>query len=233
MPRAFRRLGKVGRVAKEDQTQAVSRVLDTLEAASTDATPAGEAVAAGSASARTEVTAAVTVGEIVERLGSRSFAPLLLVPALVMVSPVSTIPGTPTLSALLIGLIAAQALIGRRTLWLPGVLRRRAIPAVRVERAVAFLRRPVGWVESLMRRRLAILAVPPGSHLALLVCLGITLTMPIMEFLPILASVAATAIALIAAGLLGRDGLLVALGYGVAAIGVLIARTLLAGAQQL
>jgi hypothetical protein len=199
----------------EDHAGAVTRVLDTLEAASADG------------------PATLTVGEIVERMGTRSFAPLLLVPALVMVSPVSTIPGTPTLSALLIGLVAVQALLGRRQLWLPGILRRRRIPAARLERAVAFLRRPVGWVEPIMRPRLGILAVPPGSHVALLVCLAITIVMPIMEFLPIVASVAATAIALIAAGLLARDGVLVAAGYGVASIGFLIARSLAAGAQQL
>jgi hypothetical protein len=198
---------------EDKEVKAVTEVLDTLEDSGAGAT--------------------ISLGDIIDRMGGRSFAPLLLVPALIMVSPVSTIPGTPTLSAMIIGLIAAQALMGRRTIWMPRWLRERRLRRDRMERAVAFLRRPVGWVEPMMRPRLVFLATSPGSIFALLVCLGITLVMPMMEFLPILASVAATAIALIAAGLLARDGVLVAAGYTVVLIGILIARTIVAGAQEL
>jgi hypothetical protein len=191
----------------------VSEILDRLEAAGGDET--------------------VSVGDIVERMGARSFAPLLLVPALVMVSPISSIPGTPTLSATIIALIAAQMLIGRRTLWLPRLVRERRVSRVRMERAVAFLRRPVGWIEPRMRPRLVFLADGRGTYLALLVCLGITLVMPMMEFLPLLASVAAVAISLIAAGLLARDGVLVLAGYCVVIAGIVTAWTLIRGAQAL
>lgn len=191
----------------------VSEVLDRLEAAG-----AGETV---------------SVGDIVERMGARSFAPLLLVPALIMVSPISSIPGTPTLSATIIALIAAQMLIGRRTLWLPRFLRERRLSRARMERAIAFLRRPVGWIEPRMRPRLVFLADGRGVHVALLVCLGITLVMPMMEFLPLLASIAAVAISLIAAGLLARDGILVIAGYGLVIAGIVTAWTLIRGAQAL
>jgi hypothetical protein len=202
----------------EDAPHPVSAVLDTLSRKG-----GGEG----------DGSATVTIGEIVERLGTRSFAPLLLVPALLMVSPLSSIPGTPTLSGAIIALIAAQMLMGRERLWLPGFLRRRSFSRARLEKAVGFLRRPVGWVEPLMRPRLVALAQPPGSYLALLICLIVTAIMPVMEFLPILASIAAVAISLIAAGLLARDGLLVLCGYGVVALAILIARALVAGVQDL
>jgi hypothetical protein len=175
----------------------------------------------------------VTVGEIVERMGPRSFLPLLLIPALLMVSPLSSIPGTPTLSALIIGLIAAQMLLGRQRLWLPAFVRRRSFKRARLERAIGFLRRPVGWIEPMMRPRLAVLAEGPGAYIALLVCLLVTAIMPVMEFLPILASVAAVAITLIATGLLARDGVLVLSGYGVVLLAIVIARTLVVGVQEL
>jgi hypothetical protein len=167
----------------------------------------------------------VSVGDIVEAMGERSFAPLLLVPALLMVSPISTIPGTPTLSGAIIGLIAAQMIAGRSALWLPRILRERAVSTARMERAVGFLRRPVAWVERLVRPRLAWLTASPARYAVLLTCLGITLVMPLMEFVPALASIAAFAIALFAIGLLTRDGLFVCAGYGVVVAGALVARS--------
>jgi hypothetical protein len=169
----------------------------------------------------------VSVAEIVERMGDRSFAPLLLVPALVMVSPISSIPGTPTIAGVIIALIAAQMLVGRRTLWLPAVIKTRSVSSARMEKAVAFLKRPAGWVETLIRPRLGFLTARPFSYLVLLTCLAITVLMPIMEFVPMLASVAATAISLFAIGLLSRDGLFVCAGFAVVLLGGLLARTII------
>ncbi|CAN5764621.1 exopolysaccharide biosynthesis protein [soil metagenome] len=197
----------------EDETHAVTRVLDDIESA-------GDAQT-------------ISVGDIVTRMGGRSFAPLLLVPALLLVSPISAIPGTPTLSALIIGLVAGQMLAGRETIWLPRFIKARALPRRRMERAVEFLRKPVGWVEPMMRPRLTWLAERPGSYLALAICLAVTLVMPAMEFVPALASIAALAISLIAAGLLARDGALVLAGYLIVGIGALVARLFILGAQEL
>jgi hypothetical protein len=175
----------------------------------------------------------VTIGEIVEAMGARSFLPLLLIPALLMVSPLSSIPGTPTMSGAVIALIAVQMLLGRERVWLPRFVRRRGFARRRLETAVGFLRRPVGWVEPLMRPRLRFAAEGAGSYVALLVCLLVTAVMPVMEFLPIMASVAAVAITLIAIGLLVRDGLLVLGGYGVVVLAILIAASLVRGVQDL
>ena len=72
----------------------ISAVLDELEDAGRECEP-------------------ISVSDVVEEIGGRSFAILLMVPALSMVSPISTIPGLPTLSASLIGLVANQMLAGR------------------------------------------------------------------------------------------------------------------------
>ncbi|MBK1635308.1 exopolysaccharide biosynthesis protein [Rhodovulum adriaticum] len=165
----------------------------------------------------------VSVAEIVAGLGERSFAPLLLLPALILVSPVSSIPGMPTMGALIMALVSAQMLVGRSSLWLPRRLARRSIAADRMCRAVKWLRRPAGWIDRHVRPRLVHLARRPLSHVALLTCLGVTLVMPLMEFVPMLATVAATAITLFAIGLMTLDGAYIIAGYAFVGVGVALA----------
>jgi len=165
----------------------------------------------------------VSVGDIVESMRDQSFAPLLLVPALLLASPISGIPGTPTLMAAIIALIVVQMLMGRTYLWLPGFLSRRQVSAARMAKAVQFLRKPAAFSDRFLHARLSVLADRPASYAALLTCLGITVTMPMMEFLPFVASVAALAIACFAAGLLIRDGLLIIAGYFIVALTVVFA----------
>ncbi|MEE4382194.1 MAG: exopolysaccharide biosynthesis protein, partial [Pseudomonadales bacterium] len=63
--------------------------------------------------------AEVSVGELMEAVGRRSFAPVLLLVGLLLVSPLSGIPSFPTLMALLVCLVSVQMLLGRRHFWLP------------------------------------------------------------------------------------------------------------------
>lgn len=186
-------------------TRAISEVLDALEASA-----AGECV---------------LVREIIAHLDDRSFAALLLVPGLALVSPLSGIPGLPTIAACLIALIVVQMALGRRDLWLPRFLGERKVPARRLRQAVGFMRRPVGRAEGVMAPRLAFLARRPWNMLALLVCLGLTLIVPLMEIVPFLATTAGLAISLIAAGMFVRDGLVMLAGYGIVVLGGLFART--------
>lgn len=160
----------------------------------------------------------VRLGEIVERLGVRGFAPVLLLVALLMVSPLSGIPGSPTVTALLIALIVGQMLVGRRALWLPQPLMRLRVPARRLRQALAFLRGPVQRVDPLLRPRLLMLTSRPGALAILLTCLALTLVMPVMELLPFAISFAALAVALLSVGLMTRDGAMVLAGYGLLAV---------------
>jgi hypothetical protein len=182
-------------MADEQDTRALSDVLDQLVEAGDDER--------------------VTVGEINEAFGDRSLAPILLVPALITASPLSGVPGMPTLTGLIVGLIVVQMLMGRNTLWLPGFIARRGVSKARMKKAVAFLRCPVGGVERLLKPRLTWLTERPWNYAALLTCLGIALITPALEFLPFVISIAAVAIGMFAAGILVRDGLLMLVGYAV------------------
>jgi len=165
----------------------------------------------------------VSVGDILAQFGDRSLAPILLVPALITASPISGIPGVPTLTGIIVGLIVVQMLMGRDTLWVPQVIARRSISKQRLDKAVRFLRKPVGFVDRLLKPRLTWLADRPWNYLALIVCFAIALITPVMELLPFVISIAATAIALFAAGIFTRDGIVLLAGYALFATTIIAA----------
>jgi hypothetical protein len=169
----------------------------------------------------------VTIGQILDEVGDRSLAPILLVPALITASPISGIPGVPTLTGIIVGLIVVQMLMGRDTLWVPQGLAKRGVSRQKMGKAVAFLRKPVGWLDGLMKPRMSWLAERPWNYVALLICLAIAITTPVMELLPMAISIAAVAIGLFAAGLLMRDGLVILIGYGVVGLTIYTVMTLL------
>lgn len=171
----------------------------------------------------------VSVRDILERIGDRSFAPAILIPALILVSPVSGVPGTPTVFGLIISLIALQALIQRRHLWLPEWLMRRKLSADRMTRAVRFLERPAAWMDRHSHGRLCLLTSGPVRPLAYMATTAIALSWPLLEILPFVTSFGAGAIAMIMFGLLTRDGLYVVLGYAQGTLLYLIILTVWSG----
>jgi hypothetical protein len=159
----------------------------------------------------------LTVADLVDALGSRSFGPLLLAPSLVLISPLSAIPGAPTMGAIAIVLVSGQVLIGRRTLWLPAFLRRRSIARSRI-RTVARRMQPVAAVvDRYTGRRLAFLVRSPLDRLLLVPCIVLALAMPLLELVPMSSTILASAIFLLALALTVRDGVLALLALVVTA----------------
>lgn len=180
------------------QTQALSDVLDRLERAAT-----GESI---------------TVEDVVEALGHRSFAALMLIFSLISTSPASGIPGLTTLVGAIVFLLAIQMVLGRDSVWLPRVVTKRRMSTGTLCKGIGWLRRPVGFVERFLRPRLGFLYHRPWIYLPLLLILGLTAVMPVMEAVPTSGSLASAVIAVFAAGLLTKDGTL-----AVAAMALLLA----------
>ena len=145
----------------------------------------------------------LTLGEILSRIGQRSFAASLLVIALLMVSPLSAIPFLPSLVAVVILLIAGQAILGRHHLWLPRILMQRSVSAEKLARAVDWLARPAAWID----------AHWPMSSLAYMVIIAVALTWPPLSFVPFSTTLSAVGMAMLAAGQTLRDGIFVLFGY--------------------
>ncbi|WP_209428421.1 exopolysaccharide biosynthesis protein [Pararhodobacter sp. SW119] len=160
----------------------------------------------------------VTVAQILDEFGDRSLAPILLVPAMLTASPISGIPGVPTVTGIIVALIVVQMMMGRDTLWVPQFIARRGVSRSKLDKAVGFLRKPVGWIDGLLKPRMTWIAQRPWNYAALVTCLAIALVTPLMEMLPFVISIAAVAIGFFAAGILVRDGLVMLLGYAVVGI---------------
>jgi hypothetical protein len=164
----------------------------------------------------------VSVRDVLAILGPRAFTPMLLVPSLVLVSPASAIPAVPSLLSLLVGLVAVQMLFGQSQIWLPRLLLDRALSPDRFARTIRFLRRPVALVDPFINERLTWLAEKPCNLPALAICATVSFLMPLVEFVPFLTSILATAIALFATGMFARDGLFMLFGYALTLGGALL-----------
>ena len=156
----------------------------------------------------------VEVRRIVEAFGAAGFVPMLMAPALIVVSPLSGIPLLPTAMGLTIALVAGQILLGRRHLWLPGFLMRRRIAGARLHAAMTHTRRFAAWLDSKARNRLPLLVLPPFDLLPKVVCLLCGLAMPFLELVPFSSSLLGAAVVLIGTGMLARDGLFTLLAGG-------------------
>lgn len=154
----------------------------------------------------------VSVGEIVHRIGEGAFPPLMLAPALVVVTPASAIIGLSTFCGMIVALVAFQMVIGRDRLWLPAFILNRTVRQQRLERILGHIERPARFIDRLTRRRLTILVDPPMARLWALICLLLSLIIPVLELVPMSSTIIAATISLFALAMLARDGLLVVVG---------------------
>ena len=155
----------------------------------------------------------VSLGDLLRSFGAASFVSAMLVPALLLVSPLSGIPLFSSLCGLTIATIAAQMLFRRSHLYLPSGLTRRRMPGQRLRGGVARMRRVADFVDRHTRRgRLAALVGEPGRVLPQSLCLLAGLTIPVMELVPFSSSLLGAAVVFLSVALLTRDGVFVLVG---------------------
>lgn len=153
--------------------------------------------------------------------GQRAAGPLLLGPALLAMSPLTIIPGVPSLIGLSTVLVASQVAIGRDRIWLPGWLKRLKLSTRHAKRLLKFLK-PIGRkADAVVKPRATFVTSWPLRRLGALVCAAIGLAMPMMEVIPFTSTWAGVVIAGYGLSITARDGFLaLALTALVAAIGL-------------
>ncbi|WP_105103943.1 exopolysaccharide biosynthesis protein [Microbulbifer pacificus] len=157
----------------------------------------------------------ITLLQVLEALGQRSFAPVILVAGLILFSPLSGIPGMPTLMGVLILLASVQMLLFRRHLWLPQWLLQKSTSAERFNLALVWLRRPAAIVDQWLQPRLPWLTHRGGTYLIALACTAIALALPAMEILPFSATIAGAALIAFGLALVAHDGVVALLALAV------------------
>lgn len=165
-----------------------------------------------------QATERVTLRHLAAAMPRETFPVLILLFALLLVSPLSAIPGATTLFGLSIATILAQQLLGRAQVWLPGFVLDRPLPALRTRAALDWLRAPVDWLDRRLRPRQAWVFAAPVAPAPPALVLAAALCAPVMEVIPGSGTSVGAAITVFSAGLLARDGLLVLAGAILAAV---------------
>lgn len=168
-----------------------------------------------------EKNSEVSIGDVLDEFGRRSFGPFLMIFALIEITPVGGIPGVPTFLAVVCAFIAFQLLLKTDHIWVPGWIENRSIGASKLGNSAEKLE---GFAEKLdhwFHGRLKYFTRPIWQKVAALLILILCVTVPPLEFLPFASSAPMLAIAAFGLALTVRDGLLmlIATGMSIAAVG--------------
>ncbi len=157
----------------------------------------------------------VSLSDMMDEVGRRSFGPLLLLAGLIMSAPViGDIPGVPVLLGLFVLLIAVQMVFGRRHFWLPQWLLKRSVKAEKLGHTIRkWLRRPARFIDRFLRHRLPILVGTGGARAIAVASSLLALTTPFAEFIPFSANGIGAAIMLFGLALIAHDGVMALLGW--------------------
>ncbi len=157
----------------------------------------------------------VSVKDVMETIGNRSFGPLLLVPGLIGLSPIGAIPGLPGIMAVIVIFVSVQILFGRDHAWLPGFLTRRAMKVDSVKHGIAVIRPYSRRVDRLLMPRMTLLTRGVFFYVNAAACLLVALVQPVIELVPLAGIVPNAAIVAFALAIMAHDGLwaLIALAF--------------------
>jgi hypothetical protein len=174
--------------------------------------------------AKVEVT---DVRTILHSFGRASFTPVLLLPAIAVATPLSGIPLFSSLMGIFIAIVSAQMLARRHHLWLPNFILSREISGSKLSAAFTRIRGIAVWIDGVTAKRFWLLSRRPLIYVPQLICLLSGLLMPFLEFVPFSSSVAGIGVAILALGMLARDGIMILVGLlPYAGVGWLILRVL-------
>ena len=163
----------------------------------------------------------VTLRDVIVVLRGRAYLLLLILLALPFCVPVS-LPGLSTPFGLVIALISFRLALGQRP-WLPEGILGKELPAGFFSRVFAVTTRVIRLLEMVLRPRATALVELPGLrnlHAVIMLLSAGVLLLPLP--IPLSNLAPAWVILLIAAGLLERDGVILAAGYAVFAGGTVL-----------
>ena len=163
----------------------------------------------------------VPLGEILDGLGPRASAMLVVICALPFATPIS-IPGLSTPFGLVILLLATRYFLGLPP-WLPERLRRVVLPGAFFSKMLSASSRFIGWMERRLAERWHALADADWKlrlHTAVVILSGLLLMMPLPPLPPFTNTLPALVAVVMTFATLKRDGMGIVAGYAVFAFTV-------------
>lgn len=160
----------------------------------------------------------LSLGKLIDVLGTQSFGLLLLILSLPSALPLPA-AGYSTPFGILIVTLALQMIMGRRTPWLPKAARHKKIPQSFAKKMFASVLWFLGKTERFIKPRALVLTTGAGERImgALIVIMGGLMILPI----PLTNTLPAMMIFLTALGLIEDDGLLCLIGICCMGVAVL------------
>lgn len=170
----------------------------------------------------------ITVGELMQSLGRRSFAPVLLITACIGFTPIGAVPGMPSILAFIIIIVTGQIILGRDHLWLPDFILAKRLSENQVLKAVQVLKGPARVLGRLTRPRLVFLTRKPFSVFLAAACLVLALAVPPLELVPFIDVPLWMAIVALSFALAVHDGIVAIIAFAVTIASLwIVLRTLL------
>lgn len=171
----------------------------------------------------------ISFGDLLDAFESRAYGPLIVLFAAPNMLPVA-LPGISAILGAPLILLTAQLTIGRRRPWLPQFLRKRSIRRDDFERLIG---RVVPWLKRIERMiQPRFLGVTGALGARAIGAAGFLLATMVFLPIPFGNALPGLALVLMAAGLLGRDGLAVLLGGAVGLAGLAVVSGFVWGALQ-
>ncbi|ANP46420.1 exopolysaccharide biosynthesis protein [Candidatus Viadribacter manganicus] len=159
-----------------------------------------------------ETPESLTLGEILDSVGRRSYGPLLLVIGLFAISPATVIPGMTWFAAALTLLVAGQMALGLKRIWLPQKALGANLPRDAVKAGIERSRGVATAIDKLLKPRLTFLSRAPFVNLVAVLCiLAALITFP-LGLIPLAPLIPGLAVVFFGLGMVARDGLWLALG---------------------
>ncbi len=163
----------------------------------------------------------VPLGNVLDTLGPRASALLVVICALPFSTPIS-IPGLSTPFGLVILLLALQYFLGQPP-WLPGRLRRVVLPGTFFSHMLSASSKLVGWLERRLATRLHLLADAHWKlrlHTSVVIFAALLLMIPLPPLPPFTNTLPALVAVVMTFSALKRDGLGILAGYALFAFTV-------------
>ncbi|WP_236626025.1 exopolysaccharide biosynthesis protein [Rhodopirellula baltica] len=151
----------------------------------------------------------VKFGQVMDAVGRKSFASLLLIVGAIMVLPgPADIPGVPVLLGLLVVILCGQMLANSDHVWIPSWMERWEIGQSKVQKMLDWLRKPAAWIDSMTAQRWTWMMNHATISTLAVAAILVAMSTPVLEFIPFSANLAGGAIFAFALSILARDGLL-------------------------
>ncbi len=150
--------------------------------------------------------------DMFDAFGTRSYGSFLFILSLLVLSPISAIPGISIMAALIIMLVAGQFFFRDNQPWLPKPFLEKTMSADDAVQTLDKVRHYMGWLDKIVKPRFEWLVSTPMLYIAMVAVIGLAAMMFPLALVPWGVMAPGAACLLLSLAIIARDGVAMALG---------------------